>query len=309
MKTETFKFKDPHGYEIFCYKWYEPEQRPRAVVQIAHGMAEHALRYEKFAGFLTAKGFIVYANDHRGHGQTAGELGNVGYLGDDDGFEWMVKDLHQLSGIIKKEYQLLPVFLFGHSMGSYIVRRYIEIFSKDINGAVLCGSGAIGMLEKIGSFLAKNEVRRNGPKTPSPKLNNLTFGSYNKKFVPNRTEFDWLSRDTEQVDKYVADRYCGGVFSCKFFYDLAQGLVNLNKLENIKKIRTDLPLFFISGSEDPVGKFSKAMPKILYRYHKAGMKDIQHRLYLGARHELLNEINKDEVMNDIYEWIDKKISR
>nr|HPG48882.1 alpha/beta fold hydrolase [Petrotogaceae bacterium] len=294
--------------KLALHSWI-PQNFSGCVVHISHGMAEYALRYGGLARFLAEKGMAVFAHDHRGHGQTAGELENVGYLGDDDGFEWMVKDLHQLSGIIKKEYQLLPLILFGHSMGSYIVRRYIEIFSKDINAAVLCGSGAIGTLEKIGSILARNEVRKNGPRTPSPKLNKLTFGNYNKKFSPNRTEFDWLSRDTEQVDKYVADKYCGGVFSCKFFYDLAQGLVNLNKLENIEKIRTDLPLFFISGSEDPVGKFSKAMPKILYRYHKAGMKDIQHRLYLGARHELLNEINKDEVMTDIYEWINKKISR
>jgi alpha-beta hydrolase superfamily lysophospholipase len=193
MIKEDFTFKDGGDVEIFVYKWLpEDMSKVRGVVQIAHGMAETAARYERFAGALTKAGYIVYANDHRGHGKTAKTVENVGYLGE-DGFNWMVKDMKQLNDIIKNDNPNLPVFLFGHSMGSMLSQSYITLYGDSIKGVILSGtSGKQGLILSLGIKMARGEVEKIGPKTPSEKLNKMTFASYNNEFKPVRTDFDWL---------------------------------------------------------------------------------------------------------------------
>ncbi|MCH1624068.1 alpha/beta hydrolase [Ferdinandcohnia quinoae] len=300
---ESFTYQTDDDIEIYVRKWIA-EEKPRAIVQIAHGMAEHIERYDEFAKVLVSKGIYVFGNDHRGHGKTA-ELNKVsGYFSDEQGFEKVANDMYTLTSMIEKEYPDVPIFLFGHSMGSFLTRRYIQLHGSRLTGAIICGTGGDpGFIGKIGRLIARREAKKHGRITPSPKLNNLVFGNYNKVFRPNRTEFDWLSRDKHEVDKYVEDPSCGGIFTTGFFNDLLEGLAVINDPKNLQLTPTDLPLFFISGSTDPVGNHTKGVLQAYQAYKRVGMKDISYKFYEGARHELLNETNKEEVYVDVIKWI------
>lgn len=304
MINKHFVFRDEGGVEVFVYKWLPEEGfKIKGIVQIAHGMAEMAARYERFAAALTKAGYAVYANDHRGHGRTAGTVENVGYLGE-DGFNWMVKDMKQLNDIIREENPEIPVFLFGHSMGSILAQRYITLYGNSINGVILSGtSGKQGLMLDIGIRIAAGEVKKHGAKSRSEKLNKLTFASYNKEFKPTRTDFDWLSRDNKEVDKYIKDPFCGGIFTAGFFYDFLLGLKETHKKDNMKKIPVDLPIYLFSGEMDPVGKNCKTLYPLIKTYEKLGIKDVSYKFYKGGRHEMLNEINRDEVTNDTINWL------
>ena len=226
MKNDTFKFKASDGTQIFTYRWL-PDKASAIVgaVQIAHGMAEHAARYERFADALTKVGYALYANDHRGHGKTAGSLDRVGYFADEKGWEKVVVDMHTLTGIIKKECPKKPFFLFGHSMGSFLSRHYSMLYAKELTGLVLSGTGGDpGALGKIGLFIATIEAKLKGEKAKSEIMTKLSFGAFNGAFKPNRTDYDWLSRDNAEVDKYVNDPWCGAVFTAGFFCDLLGGI-------------------------------------------------------------------------------------
>lgn len=308
MLSENFSFRSGDGANVFVYKWSpEPDTKVKGAVQIAHGMAETAFRYERFADLLTQNGYVVYANDHRGHGKTAGNLENVGYLAEEDGFDWLVKDMHQLTTIIKKDHSDLPVFLFGHSMGSFATQRYIMLFGSELKGVILSGSnGRAVLLHNFGFLAASREVKKNGRKAKSEKMNQLSFGSFNNAFKPSRTEFDWLSRDKGEVDKYIDDSYCGGVFSAGFFYDFMKGLKEIDKVKGIDLIPKKLPIYIFSGDKDPVGGAGKGVRKLYNTYKKAGIQDVTMKLYPDGRHEMLNEINKDEVMRDVVEWLNLK---
>lgn len=309
MKKSTFAFKDNEGMEIHTYKFVpDDESDVKAVVQISHGMAETAARYEKFAEDLTSDGFIVYANDHRGHGNTAKSMEDIGYIAEKDGFHWMVEDMHELSLLIKADYPSLSLFLFGHSMGSFLVQRYIQLYSNEIKGVILSGSnGKQGLMLNAGGFLARRECEKFGRRHISKNINNMTFGKYNNAFKPNRTEFDWLSRDNSEVDKYIADPYCGGVFTAGFFHDFFYGLKAIEKKSNIAKIKKELPIYIFSGSMDPVGGNGKGVIKLFNTYKKSLIKDISCKIYEGGRHEMLNELNRDEVIGDIIHWLDAHI--
>lgn len=308
MKSFTYKSDD--GVEIFTRKWEsDSKTKPNAIIQIAHGMAEHIERYDNFANELVSHNFIVYGNDHRGHGITA-QLNNCsGYFADEQGFEKVVRDMNLLTTIIENEYPGVPIILFGHSMGSFLSRRYIQLYGDKIAGVILSGTGGDpGIMGKIGQLIAAREMRKRGPQTPSPLLNNLTFGSYNKGFKPNRTEFDWLSREELEVDKYIEDPMCGGIFTSGFFNDLLTGIETINKSKNIMMIPTKLPIFLISGSKDPVGSNAKGVLKTFKAYQQAGMEDVTYQLYEGARHEILKELNKEDVIADIINWIGRRVS-
>lgn len=306
MKTETFTFDAGDKAKIFCYKW-SPEDgvKPIAAVQIAHGMAEHAGRYERFAAFLTANGFIVYANDHRGHYKTAGSFENTGFFAENDGWSLVVNDMHTLTGIIKEQNPGLPVFLFGHSMGSFLSRNYIFRFHDEIKGVILSGTGGNpGLLSKIGKTLAGIEKAFKGSRHRSTLLNGLSFGSFNKPFKPNRTEFDWLSRDEAEVDKYVADKYCGFICTTSFFVDMLGGIIDIHKPENVSKTSKELPVYIFSGEKDPVGNFSKGVMEVYHMYKNSGINDLSYKIYKDGRHEMLNELNREEVFADVKLWLD-----
>lgn len=309
MISKTFKFVDPQGVEIYVYKWLPKNlKKAKGVVQIAHGMAEHASRYERFAQKLTAAGYIVYANDHRGHGKTAGKLENVGYFGDKDGFTWMVRDLYQLNGIIHNSFPKLPVFLFGHSMGSFLTQNFMESYKFSINGAILSGTlGPQGALIDFGLFLSSLIILFKGKKHLSKTLFDISMGSYNKSFRPNRTKFDWLSRDKKEVDKYVADPYCGGVFTAQAYHDLFWGIKDMHRLSRMRKISKDLPIYLFSGELDPVGSKTRTVVNLINIYNDLEIKNVSFKFYKKCHHETLNETNREEVMKDVIRWLNAQV--
>ncbi|KPU44811.1 lysophospholipase L2 [Oxobacter pfennigii] len=305
MKRKEFTFISHEEVSIHTYKWIPKENvKIKGAVQISHGMAETAARYDRFASFLNNKGYIVYANDHRGHGKTAGQKENLGFAGKDS-FNFMLKDMIKLTEIIRRESNDIPIYLFGHSMGSILAQRYIISNGQDINGVILSGTfGNQGIMIDIGIKIARMEMASKGERHQSIRINKMTTESYNNAFSPNRTKSDWLSRDTEEVDKYVNDPYCGYIMSSGFYYDFFRGTKAAHKKENIKNIRRDLPIYLFSGELDPVGKNCKSVLWLIREYQKLGICDVTYKFYKGGRHEMLNEINKDEVMNDVLAWLE-----
>jgi alpha-beta hydrolase superfamily lysophospholipase len=307
MKDDTFSFSAPDGVRVFVYKWLPDEaDAVKGVVQIAHGMAEHAARYGRFAETLTKAGYAVYANDHRGHGKTAGVQESMGYFADENGWEKVVGDMHTLTGIIKKENPQKPLFLFGHSMGSFLSRHYVMLHGDELSGLVLSGTGGDpGALGKVGLFIAKMEATVRGKKAKSGLMNKLSFGAFNNAFKPNRTDYDWLSRDNDEVDKYISDPLCGAVFTAGFFCDMLGGISFINRQENIGRIPKHLPVYIFSGSKDPVGANTRGVTQVYNTLRSAGIGDVTLKFYADGRHEMLNEINCDEVFGDVIAWLNK----
>jgi alpha-beta hydrolase superfamily lysophospholipase len=305
MTATNFYLKLSDNSSLYVYKW-DNVCNPKGIVQIAHGMCEHAGRYENFAMTLNKAGYIVFANDHRGHGKTAHTTEDLGYIADRDGFNIMVDDLYEITSDIKKNYPDLPITLFGHSMGSFLVQSFIQKYRNGINSVVLSGSnGKQGPLIFLGITLAKLMIFLKGDKYKSNLLNKLTFGKFNNYFYPVRTEFDWLSRDPNEVDKYIIDPLCGQIFSLRSFYDLFRGTQTL--FNNIDKINKSLPVLIVSGEKDPVSNFGKGIDQLVLIYKKTGLSNIKCIMYPNARHELLNEVNKGEVSTDIIKWVNEQI--
>lgn len=305
MKRTQFYFYAADSTRINAYRWENEEKEAiQGIVQISHGMAEHILRYEDFCTFLNKHGFIVYGNDHRGHGGTIQAPDDKGFFAERDGFEKVVSDMKQLTSIIEEEHPDIPIFLFGHSMGSFLARRYIQLFGSEIEGVILSGTGGRkGTLGKAGILLAKWERKRKGPRTPSPLLNKLTFGNFNKSFTPARTEFDFLSGNPEVVDTYINDPKCGFICTTGFYIDLLEGIEKIHKADELEKTPKSLPIFLISGDKDPVGANGIDVEAVYDMYVQHGYESVSFKLYENGRHELLNEINKEEVYEDILRWI------
>jgi alpha-beta hydrolase superfamily lysophospholipase len=307
MLPGEFLFTAKDGKVIHAYKWL-PSVAPKAVIQIIHGMAEHAQRYNDFAAFLNNAGFAVYACDLRGHGQTAGTPEDCGYFCKKDGWMCVTNDIHELSLFIKKEQSDKPLILLGHSMGSFFARTYLALFGAELKGCILSGTATHPpLLLSAAGFIASLQKTFKGSRHPSRLLDNLSFGAYNKKIPDPRTRFDWISHDPEVVDRYVADPFCGFICTSGFFHDLFTGLKFINSMTNIRKTPASLPLFFICGSEDPVGNYGSGVQTAADRFKKSGVNDITLKKYDGGRHEMLNEINKEEVYKDVLEWIMKII--
>jgi alpha-beta hydrolase superfamily lysophospholipase len=293
--------EDNHKLNIYCW---DKVQSPKAVLQVFHGMSEHAGRYEGFAQFLNSNGIIVYANDLRGHGKTASYNGKLGYLGE-DGFNRIVKDEYRITQQIKQEYPNLPVFILGHSFGSFVGQEYMTKYSNEIEGMILCGSAfQKGLKFKFARILAAVYTKIYGENKEAGFLHQLTFASYNKR-IPNAEINDWLSRDPEIVTKYNSDPECGFICFANFYYYFTNALTKLYKSEKMMQISKDLPILIISGAEDPVGNYGKSVDRLYKLYQHLGIKDVEISLYKGARHELLNETNKEEVFRDILMWLDK----
>ena len=303
MRADTFRVKADDGAEFHTYRWL-PDDAPRAIFQVAHGLAEHAARYARLARVLTAQGFGVYANDHRGHGQTAG-AGDLGLFAERDGWRKCIGDLWTLNRRISAEHSGSPIILLGHSMGSFMAQDFVADHSDAIAALVLSGSnGPPPAIAGVGRMIARIERLRLGARGRSALLQAMMFGEFNKRFKPARTEFDWLSRDPAEVDAYVADPLCGFEFTNQLAVDLLDALGPLLKPERLARIRKDLPVYIFSGSDDPVGANLQALADA---YRTAGLTRVDMRLYSGARHETLNETNRDEVTSDLVAWTRKAL--
>lgn len=287
------------GKKLFYRVW--PAEKTRATVHINHGMAEHSLRYDRFAKFLNGLGYTVFCQDHRGHGKTKENSSETGWFADKDGWMLICSDSYALDRKIMKEYPGVPHFIFGHSMGSFMTRTNIALHSSDYTAAVIMGTGCSkGIVSRVGRRIALSRCRKYGTKHRDEFLNNLAFSSYLKKFdYKNDGVCCWLSSDRDEVKKYEDDPDCGFICSSRFYADLIEGLETANNRELIGKIRKDLPILFLSGDMDPVGSYGKGVIKASGLYKDAGINDVRLKLYKDGRHEILNDTMKDEVMKDV----------
>lgn len=309
MNSTSFYYKSHDSIEIYAQKWMPEDEKPKAAVQIAHGMGEHIGRYHDFAQALIEKGYTVYGNDHRGHGLTAKDERDKRYFADDNGFEKVVQDMHILTDRILEEQGNIPMFLFGHSMGSFLSRRYVQLYGNQLHGVILSGTGTVpSFVREAGRMVAKAERKLKGTRAPSPLLDRLSFGQYNRPFQPSRTDFDWLSRDEQAVDRYINDPLCGGIFSSGFFHDLLFGIKQASAQSLIKQVPPDLPILLVSGDRDPVGGNTKGVLKVYKELKKAGIKEVSYKFYPQGRHELLHETNRDEVIEEITNWLENRLS-
>ena len=300
----------PDGVRLFVHRWL-PEGPPKAVVQIVHGMAEHGGRYARLAAALTAAGYAGYANDHRGHGRTARGPDELGFLSERDGWGKCIDDLWLLNRRIAADHPGLPIVMLGHSMGSFMAQQFMSEHGDALAGVVLSGStGKPTPLAIAGRLIARVERLRLGPRGKSPLLHTLAFGPMNSAFEPVRTPFDWLSRDPAEVDKYAADPLCGNFrASVQLWIDLLDGWAHLSKPNSIARIPKRLPIRIIAGARDPVSRNTKDVQKLIAAYRKAGLERVTHRFYPEARHELFNEIDRDEVTRDLIAWLDGVIDQ
>lgn len=314
MKEQTRYILSQDGIHLFVRIW-SPDAPPKAILQVVHGMAEHSQRYGRMAEVLCSAGIEVWADDHRGHGQTAQggknppEAGGLlGHCADKNGFFKVVEDLEQLSGVIKQERSSVPLFLFGHSWGSFLAQAYIERSAQNLAGCILSGTrGPGGPEELVGAALAGIIAAIKGGRKFSPLVYSLADGPYNKAFKPNRTQFDWLSRDNAEVDAYVSDPLCGFPCSVAFYRDLARGLRSIHAKEAMDRIPKNLPLFVFAGSADPVGEMGKSPTKLVETYKQLGIKDLEFILYPEGRHEMLNEVNREEVTQNLLSWVNRHL--
>ncbi|HDR7968960.1 alpha/beta fold hydrolase [Bacillus pacificus] len=292
--------------EIYLRKWL-PEGEPKGIIQIAHGMTEHAGVYTDFIDALLEAGYGVYAHDHKGHGKTVKREEDYGHFEPNVGWSKAVSDVIFVSETIRKE-QTCPLFLLGHSMGSFLSRRAVQLKGELYDGFLISGTGGNpGFLGVIGHKIATIEMKLRGAKTKSPMLNFLSFGNFNSNFKPNRTNFDWLSSDNDQVDKYIADPLCGFICTTSFYRELFSGVLEVNKLDEFKKTPQNLPIHIFSGDRDPVGDMGKGVKEVYENYKKCGVKDVTLRLYENGRHEMFHEVNRDEVFQDLISWLDGHI--
>lgn len=274
----------------------------RAVLQIIHGMAEYAARYAPLAEKLAKQGITVCADDHLGHGKTAAEERDLGYFAPQKGYAPVLSDIASLTEIIRTKYPDVPYIVMGHSMGSFFCRKYITVFGKELAGAIIMGTGFMGgALTGTAKFATSLVAAFKGWRHRSKLINNLAFGSYNKRFE-RRTEYDWLSANQANVDNYIADELCGVPFTCNAFYGLFSIIKETCKNRTVKEIPDELPVLIVSGKDDPVGGYGKGVIK-LYDKMSAYNKNVTMTLYEGCRHEILNDICAEQVEDDIAEFI------
>ena len=299
---------DSHGVgKIHGCRW-TPEGEPRAVCQIIHGIAEYVERYDSFAEYLCSLGFAVVAEDHMGHGQSVNGGGIRGYF--HGGWFTAVDDSYQLLQDTRVEFPELPYVLFGHSMGSFMTRTIlIQHPDSGIDAAVICGTGWLPehLLPAAQRVLNKVCSRRDTT-GPSPMLQRLMFAGYNQRVEHPRTAYDWLTRDAKVVDAYIANPLCGFVASAGLIRDMAEGVTYIQQEDNLEKMRRDLPVLFLAGGDDPVGSYGKGVRKAAEAFRTAGMTDVAEKIYPLCRHEVLNEINREEIWQDTARWMLEKLA-
>ncbi|MBW3084080.1 Monoacylglycerol lipase [Austwickia sp. TVS 96-490-7B] len=314
MRSTEIAVAASDGVTVRGRRWLPDEDGAvRAVLILAHGMAEHGARYAPLAEVATASGWAVWAHDHRGHGLTATDNGQpFGHLGDRDGWRLLSDDLDVVRRAAEQEHPGVPVFLLGHSMGSLVVRTYVLDHAAGLAGVVLSGTaGDPGVMRQLGLAVASAQVRVRGVRRPSPLMNALTFGSFNRPFRPAggaETGFEWLSRDAEQVQAYLDDPWCGFVCSAGFFRDLLAGVAQIHDPGRLAGLPVGLPVLLISGEDDPVGGRGVGVRQSAAALRVAGLRDVTVRLYPSARHEILNETCRDRVTSELMSWLEEHLA-
>lgn len=310
MRRKDFKILSRDGVHKLHIVIWEPETEIRAVVQISHGMIEYIDRYADFAMFLNSNGIVVIGNDHLGHGLTAGNDTDLGYFCPRNMSATVVADLHRVTRYAKKKYPKVPYFLFGHSMGSFMARRYIMTYHDDLTGAIICGTGIQSRLTLESGKLVSNVLRLLfGDRFRSRLLKLGAFGSYQKRITNPRTPCDWLTKDSDIVDRYITNKYCSFIFTVNGYRTLFEVLTFIQNKRNIKRISKELPIFLIAGDADPVGNYGRGVRLVYKSYKEAGIEDVSIKLYHNDRHEILNELDRETVYIDVLKWIDAHIKK
>ncbi|NWA69382.1 alpha/beta hydrolase [Pseudomonas reactans] len=306
MNHSTFWLTANDRSRLYVNQWM-PEGPAKAVVMLSHGMAEHSGRYARLAEALCGAGYGLYALDQRGHGRTADE-GTLGLYAETDGWNKVVGDLASLNQHIGQQQPGLPIVLLGHSMGSYIAQAYLLHHSASLHGAILSGSNFQPVaLYRAARVIARIERLRQGLRGRSALIEFLSFGSFNKAFKPNRTAFDWLSRDPQEVDKYINDPLCGFRCTNQLWIDLLGGLQQISKASNLAQIDPGLPILVMGGECDPVSE-GKRLNSLADALRDAGCQHLQLTVYPQARHEVFNETNRDAVTADVLAWLDQALT-
>lgn len=307
VNVQSFYFSSSDGiHQCYAQEWL-PQGAPRTVVQLVHGISEHMGRYDGVARFLSSHGILVCGGDHLGHGKTAQE-GERGFFADQDGWALVTEDVHRLRQLQGEKYPGVPYFLLGHSMGSFLTRTFLCRYPGEVDGAILSGTGQESApLVAFGKLVTGLLSSLRGKQYFSPLVYQLSLGAYNNKFKPARTRSDWLSRDEAAVDAYLADPLCAFRPSCGMFRDMMGGLQYIASPRTLSKMDPATPIYIFSGDQDPVGTMGKGVKKVHSYFQKHGTKDLTLKLYPGGRHEMFNETNRQEVYQDLLDWLEKHI--
>ena len=307
IQTSHFSYPSSDGLHTIHVQEWIPEGSPRGVVQIVHGVAEHIGRYDSAARFLASHGYLVCGGDHLGHGLTAG--GTFGYFGPRRGWDLVAGDVRRLRELEGEKFSALPYVILGHSMGSFLTRTYLIRWPGTVSAAVLSGTGQEPAPLVAGArALTSVLCALRGPDHVSDLVYDLALGAYNRAFQPNRTSADWLSRDEAMVDAYLADPLCTFKPTVGMFRDMMEGLQSIADRRELAKMDRDAPVCFISGSRDPVGAMGAGVRKVERMFRSAGCRDVTVALYPGGRHEMFNETNCQEVLDDLLAWLERKLS-
>lgn len=310
VTKEDFYFGSRDGeHKIHAIKWIPDTEKPVCILQIVHGMAEYIDRYDEFAGYLADKGILVVGDDHLGHGKSVKQGEPYGYFCKDDAPTVLVRDEHRLKKIMQEQYAGVPYLILGHSMGSFITRNYLTKYGTGIDGALIMGTGMhtkFGL--RVGLFILGIQKMVLGAKHVSKLMDWISFGTYNKRIESPKTSVDWLSRNEDNVQKYVQDPLCGFTFTVNGFQTLYRLIYSLHDQDKLEKMPKNLPVFFLSGADDPVGNYGRNIEQIYRSFRELGMENVQIKLYPKDRHEPLNEVDREDVYGDIYRWILQRIS-
>ena len=308
-KFYEFTFPSSDGlHQIHCSQWLPDEGQPKAVVQIVHGISEYVGRYDQFARFLADHGYAVCGEDHLGHGRTGNQDSIFGYFARYDGWTLVTADVRQLRRLMGERFPSLPYFLLGHSMGSFLTRTYLCRYPGEINGAILSGTGQEPpLIVGGGKLLASLLARFRGPQYISPLVHSLALGAYNKQFAPNRTTADWITRDEAVVDAYMVDPFCQITPTVSLYRDMLGGLQYIASRRALSQMDPNTPVYIYSGDKDPVGANGAGVKQVHGYFNTYGTRDLTLKLYEGGRHEMHNELNRDEVFADVLTWLDQHI--
>ena len=305
MRDEFYFPSKDGNTEIHTIEW-KPDKEVKAVLQLCHGMVEYIGRYDEFAQFLCDKGYYVVGNDHLGHGKSVQAKSEYGFFNEKYGNVCVLGDIQTLRQRTAKKHPDGPYFMLGHSMGSSLLRQYIEMYGNGLAGVVLMGTvedhSKAALL--FGKRLCRIMAAFRGWHYRSKLVDDLAIGGYNKKFKPARTQADWITSDYERLEKYATDPLCTFRFTVNAYYNMFLGMINMQRKESVYMIPKGLPVLFVSGAEDPVGGFGKGVRKIYEKYRAAGIQDVALRLYTGDRHEILNETDRQQVYEDLFGWFE-----
>jgi alpha-beta hydrolase superfamily lysophospholipase len=305
MKKEFYYLSRDGKTQIHAVEWL-PEDEPKGVLQICHGMVEYIERYHEFAEYLCRHGYYVTGHDHLGHGKSVKDETEYGYFPKKNGNRCVIGDIHQLRMITSKKYPGVPYLMLGHSMGSFLLRQYLTEHGDGLSGAVIMGTGyqPLAVLE-AGQVVCRVTALFKGWKYRSKFVDNLSFGSFNKRFEPGETGREWVTSDSELCRRYVEDPLCMFRFTVGGYYQMFEGMKAVARAGSIAQIPEDLPILFTAGADDPVGAFGRGVMKVYRKYKSAGMRKVAVKLYAGGRHEILNETIREQVYEDLFFWCER----